>query len=91
MEYQEIVIPIGDSQIKGNLTLVPDTTSLVIFAHGSGSSRLSKRNQFVADIFHGWCCFCFVGCCCGDFIHKNGGFLPCAFCFVGLGNTWPVL
>ena len=52
MEYQEIVIPIGDSQIKGNLTLVPDTTSLVIFAHGSGSSRLSKRNQFVADIFH---------------------------------------
>lgn len=52
MEYREIAIPIGTSQIKGNLTLIPNSTSLVIFAHGSGSSRLSKRNQFVADILH---------------------------------------
>ena len=50
MKHQEIVIPIGTSQIKGDLTVIPSSTSLVIFAHGSGSSRLSKRNQFVAEI-----------------------------------------
>ena len=50
MKHQEIVIPIGTSQIKGDLTIIPTSKSLVIFAHGSGSSRLSKRNQFVAEI-----------------------------------------
>ena len=50
MNHQEIVIPVGTSQIKGDLTIIPNSTSLVIFAHGSGSSRLSKRNQFVAEI-----------------------------------------
>lgn len=50
MNPQEITIPIGTSQIKGDLTLIPDSTSLVIFAHGSGSSRLSGRNKFVASI-----------------------------------------
>ena len=46
------MIPIGTSQIKGDLTLVPQSASLVVFAHGSGSSRLSSRNKFVADILH---------------------------------------
>lgn len=50
MEHQEIVIPVGPSQIKGDLRLLPNSGSLVVFAHGSGSSRLSKRNTFVADI-----------------------------------------
>lgn len=50
MKYQEIVIPVGTSRIKGDLAIVPDATSLVIFAHGSGSSRLSTRNQFVAGM-----------------------------------------
>ena len=52
MDSQEIVIPIGTSHIKGDLTLMPNSTSLVIFAHGSGSSRFSTRNRFVADILH---------------------------------------
>lgn len=52
LDAQEIVIPIGTSQITGNLTLIKNSRSLVIFAHGSGSSRLSKRNQFVANILH---------------------------------------
>ncbi len=50
MESNEIAIPLGDSHIKGDLTLVSANAPLVIFAHGSGSSRLSKRNQFVANI-----------------------------------------
>lgn len=52
MEQKEVTIPIGDGHINGTLTLIPDSIALVIFAHGSGSSRFSKRNQFVADILH---------------------------------------
>ena len=52
MKHQEIIIPVATSRIKGDLALIPNSTSLVIFAHGSGSSRLSPRNQFVADILH---------------------------------------
>ena len=49
MKPSEISIPVNDSHITGNLQLVPDSGSLVIFAHGSGSSRFSTRNQFVAN------------------------------------------
>ncbi len=49
MKQLEIVIPVNDSHITGNLQLVPESHSLVIFAHGSGSSRFSIRNQFVAN------------------------------------------
>ena len=52
LERLEIAIPVGNEYIKGNLQIVPDSTSLVIFAHGSGSGRFSKRNQFVADTIH---------------------------------------
>lgn len=54
MKKQDIAIPIHatDEKIHGTLTLVPQSTSLVIFAHGSGSSRFSTRNQFVADLFN---------------------------------------
>jgi putative phosphoribosyl transferase len=34
--------------IKGNLTIPEDCHALVIFSHGSGSSRFSVRNRFVA-------------------------------------------
>ena len=34
--------------LDGNLTIVDQTKALVLFAHGSGSSRHSPRNQFVA-------------------------------------------
>lgn len=52
MLNQEISIPIDDVYIQGNLTLVPDATSLVVFAHGSGSGRFSSRNKFVADFLN---------------------------------------
>jgi pimeloyl-ACP methyl ester carboxylesterase len=45
---QEVVIPAGDARLQGTLTLLPGTGSLVLFAHGSGSSRLSPRNRYVA-------------------------------------------
>jgi len=48
----EISIPINSNTIKGTLTLLEKTKGLVIFAHGSGSSRFSKRNNFVATLLN---------------------------------------
>ncbi|MDP9231650.1 MAG: dienelactone hydrolase family protein [Actinomycetota bacterium] len=36
------------TELGGSLTLVPDATGVVVFAHGSGSSRFSPRNRKVA-------------------------------------------
>jgi len=41
-------IQAGDVWLNGDLTLPDVVRGLVIFAHGSGSSRLSPRNRFVA-------------------------------------------
>lgn len=46
---QEISIDIEITKLKGNLTLIPNAKGLVVFAHGSGSSRFSPRNQYVAN------------------------------------------
>jgi putative phosphoribosyl transferase len=48
MKTHEISIPVGAVQLTGDLTLIPGALGLVLFAHGSGSSRKSPRNQFVA-------------------------------------------
>ena len=40
----------GRAVIEGDLLNLPGSTSLVIFAHGSSSSRLSRRNRSVADV-----------------------------------------
>src|SRR5262245_13141288 len=45
----EISIPLEGVKLGGELILPPDATSLVLFAHGSGSSRQSPRNRFVAS------------------------------------------
>ncbi len=39
--------------LEGNLSLPPRANGVVLFAHGSGSSRFSKRNQYVADVLRG--------------------------------------
>ena len=44
-----VSIPAGEVVLKGNLVIPKDPIGLVIFSHGSGSSRLSPRNNFVAD------------------------------------------
>lgn len=41
-------IPIRDKRLEGDLTLSPESAGLVVFAHGSGSSRHSVRNRYVA-------------------------------------------
>jgi len=44
----EVQIPTERAVLSGNLTIPENTEALVLFAHGSGSSRHSPRNQFVA-------------------------------------------
>jgi putative phosphoribosyl transferase len=43
-----VTIEIPSATLEGNLCLPNNVKGIVIFAHGSGSSRLSPRNQFVA-------------------------------------------
>jgi putative phosphoribosyl transferase len=44
----EVQIPARRAVLSGNLTMPEKAMALVLFAHGSGSSRHSPRNQFVA-------------------------------------------
>ena len=45
---QVVQIPAGRATLEGNLVVPPRASGVVLFAHGSGSSRHSARNQFVA-------------------------------------------
>jgi putative phosphoribosyl transferase len=56
VKHHEEAIRDGRTQLTGDLTLPPSAIGLVIFAHGSGSSRLSPRNRMVADALVGRRC-----------------------------------
>lgn len=43
-------IPSGSVDLEGELSLPEGARGVVLFAHGSGSSRHSPRNQFVAQV-----------------------------------------
>ena len=43
-------IPVNGAVLNADLALPVDATGLIVFAHGSGSSRHSPRNQFVARV-----------------------------------------
>jgi len=47
-----VQIPSGSVLFHGDLQIPPGSQGVVLFAHGSGSSRLSPRNRFVADVFN---------------------------------------
>ena len=53
---KHVHIPSGSVSLGARLTLPGDAHSLVVFAHGSGSSQFSPRNNFVADVLaaHGF-------------------------------------
>lgn len=46
---EKIRVPIGQVELEGELMIPIDAKGIVLFAHGSGSSRFSPRNQFVAS------------------------------------------
>jgi pimeloyl-ACP methyl ester carboxylesterase len=50
---QQAPVLIGSAQLPGVLSVPAEARGLVVFAHGSGSSRLSPRNQQVAAVLQG--------------------------------------
>lgn len=48
----EVRIPLGATTLYGDLTVTPDSEGLVVFVHGTGSSRYSPRNRAVASALH---------------------------------------
>lgn len=45
-----VSIPVGKGiEVPGDLSIPPGAKGIVVFSHGSGSSRLSPRNRMVAD------------------------------------------
>ena len=43
-----VVVPVADAQLNGLLHIPRDVIGVILFAHGSGSGRLSPRNQAIA-------------------------------------------
>jgi len=50
---QIVQIPVNGITLEGALVIPADSCGIVLFAHGSGSSRHSPRNNFVAQVLQG--------------------------------------
>lgn len=50
MKKLEIDIPLTSAILKGDLIIPMGAKGIVVFAHGSGSSRFSTRNRMVAEL-----------------------------------------
>ncbi len=51
-EVRRVSVPAGSVMLEGNLSLPRDASGIVLFAHGSGSSRHSPRNLYVAQLLN---------------------------------------
>jgi len=49
---EEVLIPARNVELEGTLAAPRDARAMVIFAHGSGSSHRSPRNNYVAGVLH---------------------------------------
>lgn len=52
-QAEAVQIEMGRVALAGDLVLVRDCTGIILFAHGSGSSRHSPRNRYVAKVLQG--------------------------------------
>jgi putative phosphoribosyl transferase len=52
-EPRDVRLSLPAAELEGSLTLPEGARGLVLFAHGSGSSRHSPRNRYVAEILQG--------------------------------------
>jgi len=50
MRAEDVLVGAGGAELGGRLTVPDDAVAVVVFAHGSGSSRHSPRNRYVADV-----------------------------------------
>ena len=53
VQASAVQIKVGRVLIDGDLTVPPKAAGLLVFAHGSGSSRFSRRNRSVAQVLQG--------------------------------------
>jgi dienelactone hydrolase len=51
-ESTQVAVASGDAFLDGDLTIPAGARGLVLFAHGSGSSRQSPRNRWVAQLLN---------------------------------------
>lgn len=51
-ERHSVEVDVGAIRLPGDLVLPPEPAAVVVFAHGSGSSRRSPRNIWVAERLH---------------------------------------
>ncbi len=49
-KHKPVSIRVGTVVLHGNLTIPENPSGIIIFSHGSGSSRLSPRNNYVAKV-----------------------------------------
>lgn len=49
---EEVEIPVGNVTVSGDLVIPSGSSGIVVFSHGSGSSRFSPRNRMVANYLH---------------------------------------
>jgi pimeloyl-ACP methyl ester carboxylesterase len=47
---QAVLVRAGEVTLEGSLAIPMNASGMVLFAHGSGSSRFSPRNRFVAEV-----------------------------------------
>ena len=52
IEHLHIAVPVDAVRLEGILSLPAPAAGVVLFAHGSGSSRHSPRNRYVADVLN---------------------------------------
>lgn len=50
--HEEVSIPAAQASLTGNLMIPLKARSIVIFSHGSGSSRFSRRNMAVSEYLY---------------------------------------
>lgn len=50
---EEVEVAAGQVTLAGHLTIPENPKAVVVFAHGSGSSRHSPRNRYVAEVLNG--------------------------------------
>ena len=50
---EEVRVSAGPVTVAGHLTIPEQPVGIVVFAHGSGSSRHSPRNRYVAEVLNG--------------------------------------
>lgn len=51
-KQQQVKVTAGEAVLEGCLDIPQNADSLVLFVHGSGSSRHSKRNKYVARLLN---------------------------------------